>query len=71
MERLPILANTVALGDLLLICYTLFLKGHVSTLNKCDSEARCTTAACTCRPVLHKEGWAWPNTQIPLFYIGT
>lgn len=32
----------------LLFCYALFLKGHKSALTKCDSEARCTTAACTC-----------------------
>lgn len=32
----------------LLFCYAPFLKGHKSALTKCDSEARCTTAACTC-----------------------
>lgn len=41
---------SAALGDLFLICCTLFLQGHMSTLAKCDSELRCTTAACTCRP---------------------
>lgn len=41
---------SAALKDLLLICCTLFLKGHKSALTKYDSGAHCTTAACTCRP---------------------
>lgn len=41
---------STALKDLLLICCTLFLKGHKSALAEYDSGAHCTTAACTCRP---------------------